>query len=156
MVVRELSLVLALGLGACGTYVPGMGQPGPDQGGGLPPEDVVGGMPIPPRDGQDGHPPAGFPNAVEKAVNGIVSGEIKAPEGSEFESVMVELVESPKRVLRRVRARVNQSYSISYSSSAVKCSELAVRFIVSEMAAPYVRHLGQCGRHVVDYELTHQ
>ncbi len=150
--VRGLSVVLVLVLGACGMHVPGMGRPGPGSENGPPGEvpvgdvpgegAVMGGLPIPPRDGQGGHPPPGLPVAIERAMDGIVSGEISAPEGSEFESVMVELVEAPKHVLRRVSVSVNQSYSVSYSSSAVKCSELAVRFIVSEMATPYVRHLG--------------
>jgi hypothetical protein len=89
---------------------------------------------------------------MPRIADGMVSGKITAPEGSEFESVMVELVEAPKRVLRRVRAPVNQIYRLSYSSGEVRCIDLAIRFISAEMTTPYVRHLGRCGQHVVNYE----
>ena len=81
-----------------------------------------------------------------------MSVKITAPDDSEFDIVFVELIEAPARVIHRVRARVGQSYRIPYSSGMVRCSEFAVRFISSEMSTPYVRHLGRCGRHVVNYK----
>ena len=141
---------------ACNAGGPGAGGPSVTVGG-LPGDGSVNGVPIPTRDGQGrprpDEPPLDRPEAMPRVADGMVSGKIKAPDGSEFESVMVELVEAPRRVLRRVRAQVNESYRIPYSSGEVRCIDLAVRFIAAEMTTPYVRHLGRCGRHVVNYEL---
>jgi len=133
---------VVLWFGACSRIAPGEGP--------------VDGVPIPPRDGQ-GRPsppqrPIGGPGGDPGVADGLVSGRITAPEGSEYESVIVELFEAPARIVQRVRARVSGSYRILYSSGSVNCTELSVRFVAAEMTTPYVKHLGRCGRHVVDYE----
>ena len=137
--VSWIGLVAVLCLGGCG---------GASQGGGS-----TGGAPMPPGDRQGRPGPASAAaRAASGGPDGLVSGKITAPDDSEFDVVFVELIEAPARVLQRVRARVGQHYRIPYASSALRCRELGVRFISSEMSTPYVRHLGRCGRHVVNFE----
>jgi len=142
--VRGLSLVFVLWLGRCGRVVQGEGP--------------VGGKRPPPRDGQGRpsppQPPTGGPGGERGVADGLVSGLITAPEGSDYESGIVELFEAPARIVHSVRARVYESYRISYWSRSVNCSELAVRFVASEMSTPYVQHLGRCGRYIVNYDFS--
>ena len=137
-----LSLVLVLWLVACSRIVAGGG--------------TVGGTVPLPLDGQGRQRPEPPPigeRIGERPADGLVSGRITAAEGSTYESVIVELFEAPARIVHSVRAYVNEEYNILYSSSLVNCGELAVRFVISSGLTPRVKHLGGCGRHVVNHEI---
>ncbi len=140
-------IVLALWLGGCGRVV----SAGGSVGGAVPPSFDGQGRPGRPQ------PPIGERVGQRGPADGLVSGRITAPEGSQYESLIVELFELPARVVHSVRAWVDEEYSIVYAIDLVNCRELAVRFLIpGENTTPYVRHLGGCGRHVVNYEFARE